>query len=184
MARNATIHRATLELSLIDRDVYAEPTVTVARHPSETLERMVMRLIAFGLRYEEGLEFGRGVSATDEPDLWSRHADGRIVQWVEVGQPDAKRLVKASRQAERVTLFSFGDGAERWRVAQIDSIEPPDNLAIARIEDGLVYALAASVDRQIRWSMTLSEGIVYLTSGGHCFETTPEIWLGEPLTRN
>ena len=181
MARNATIHRARLELSLVDRDVYSEKTITVARHPSETMERMVMRLLAFGLSYEEGLEFGRGVSASDEPDIWSRHGDGRIAQWIEVGQPDAKRLVKASRQAERVMLFAFGEGVERWRASQIDPMRAPENLAIARIEDRFVGLLASSVDRQIHWSITLSEGIIFVNAGDQSFDTTPELWLADPL---
>jgi uncharacterized protein YaeQ len=98
MARNATIYRAQLELSHVDRNVYADLQLTIARHPSETLERTLMRLLAFGLRYDEGLEFGRGVSATDEPDLWRREGDGRVIEWIEVGQPEARRLVVASRR--------------------------------------------------------------------------------------
>ena len=93
MARGATIYRANLELSDVDRGVYAEATLTLARHPSETLERTLVRLLAFALCYEPDLEFGRGVSATDEPDLWSREGDGRVRRWIEVGQPDGKRLV-------------------------------------------------------------------------------------------
>jgi uncharacterized protein YaeQ len=181
MARSATIYRATLELSLIERDRYTEKTVTVARHPSETVERMAVRLLAFGLRYEDALEFGRGVSVTDEPDLWSRRGDGSIDQWIEVGQPDGKRLIKATRQAQQVTLFAFGEGLERWRAAQIDSMKTPRNLGIARIEDGFVAALSSSVGRQIRWSLTLSEGVVYWTCEGQSLDTAPAIWLGDPL---
>jgi len=110
MARNATIYRVQLELSHIDRDQYAELQLTVARHPSETMQRTLMRLLAFGLRYDEGLEFGRGVSATDEPDLWRRSGDGRVIEWIEVGQPESRRLIKASRQSERCQLFVFGEG--------------------------------------------------------------------------
>ncbi len=120
MARNATIYRAELELSHVDRDVYADLRLTVARHPSETLERTVMRLLAFGLRYDEGLEFGRGVSATDEPDLWRRAGDGRVIEWIEVGQPEAKRLIKASRQSGRCQVVVCGEGTLRWRQARLD----------------------------------------------------------------
>ncbi|MBJ21925.1 MAG: YaeQ family protein [bacterium] len=181
MARGSIIYRTQLELSLVDRDVYAERTMSVARHPSETLERTLLRVIAFALRFEEGLEFGRGVSATDEPDLWSRQGDGRVREWIEVGQPDGKRLVKASRQSERVTLFAFGDGVTRWKTAQLDSIDAPANLSAARIDDGFLRDLAAQSDRQLRWSITLSEGILFLSTGARSFETTPEIWLGDPL---
>jgi uncharacterized protein YaeQ len=181
MARNATIYRVQLELSHVDRDVYAELQLTVARHPSETIERMVMRLLAFGLRYEEGLEFGRGVSATDEPDLWRREGDGRVIEWIEVGQPDAKRLIKASRQSGRCQLFVYGEGAHRWRKAQLDETKLPDNLGVAYIDGEFVDSLAEAADRQIRWSMTVAEGTVYLTTGDASFETSPEVWIGDPL---
>jgi uncharacterized protein YaeQ len=181
MARGATIYRAELMLSHIDRDVYADLKLTVARHPSETLERTLMRLLAFGLRYDEGLEFGRGVSATDEPDLWRREGDGRVIEWIDVGQPDAKRLIKAARQSTRCQLFVFGDRDRQWRRAQLDEMKIPENLGVAYIDDDFVASLAAADDRQIRWSMTVSDGTVYLTSGDASFETTPRIWAGDPL---
>lgn len=181
MARGATIYKAGLELSLLDRNVYDEVQVTVARHPSETHERTLVRALAFALRYDRDLEFGRGVSATDEPDLWSREGDGRPREWIEVGQPDGKRLVKAGRQSERTTVFAFGEGVERWRASQIDATDLPANVSVARIDDGFVAKLAGATDRQLRWSVTLSEGIVFLTSGEDAFETTPEVWRGDPL---
>jgi uncharacterized protein YaeQ len=181
MARGATIYRAQLELSLIDRDVYASPTLTLARHPSETHERALVRALAYCLRFEEGLEFGRGVSAKDEPDLWSREGDGRPRQWIEVGQPDAKRLIKAARQSARLSLFVFGEGSDRWRASQLDANQFPSNVSVARIAESFIADLAGSMDRQLRWSLTLSEGIVFLTSGEQSFETSPEVWLGDPL---
>jgi len=181
MARNATIYRVQLELSHVDRDVYAELQLTVARHPSETMERTIVRLLAYGLRYDQGLEFGRGVSATDEPDLWRREGDGRVIEWIEVGQPDAKRLIKASRQSGRCQLFVFGDGARRWKKAQLDEMKVPDNLGVAYLEDAFVDSLAAAADRQIRWSMTVAESTIFLTTGDASFETSPEIWVGDPL---
>ena len=181
MARGATIYKASLELSLVDRNVYEEVQVTVARHPSETHERTLVRTLAYALRYDRDLEFGRGVSATDEPDLWSREGDGRPREWIEVGQPDGKRLVKAGRQSERATVFAFGEGVERWRASQIEATDLPGNVAGARIDDGFLADLAAATDRQLRWSLTLSEGILFLSSGNEAFETTPEIWRGEPL---
>lgn len=181
MARGATIYKAQLELSLVDRNVYAERQVTVARHPSETHERTLMRVLAYALRYAEDLEFGRGVSATDEPDLWSREGDSRPIEWIEVGQPEGKRLVKAARQSTRATLLTFGEGVERWRETQLGEIDAPPNLSVARIDDNFLAALAEATDRQLRWSVTLSEGIVFLSSGDDAFETTPEVWLGDPL---
>jgi len=181
MAHGATIYRAQLELSLVDRNVYASPTTSVARHPSETLERTLARVLAYALLYEDDLEFGRGVSATDEPDLWSREGDGRPRHWIEVGQPEGQRLVKAARQSGRATLLAFGPGLDRWRTAQLETIDAPANLSVARIDDAFLDALATASDRQLRWSVTLADGIVYLTSGDDHFETTLETWLGDPL---
>ncbi len=181
MARKAAIHRAQIELSHVDRGVYGEIRVTVARHPSETSERMLARLLAFALRHEEGLEFGRGVSTPEEPDAWSRDPDGRIRQWIEVGQPDAQRLVKAARQSERATLFAFGSGVERWRRAQLEGRPLPPNLHVARIDDAFLDALASSLDRTLRWTLTVSEGALFLAQDGATHETVPEQWLGDPL---
>lgn len=182
MARGATIYRVHLELSDIDRGVYAERSLSLAQHPSETLERALVRLLAFGLRYAEGLEFGRGVSATDEPDLWTREGDGRTIEWIEVGQPEMKKLVKAARHAQRAVLFAFGEGCWRWKKAELEPlVDPPSNLGVVHIEEAFVKGLAASAERHLRWSLTRSEGIVYLATGSETLETVPEVWLGEPL---
>jgi len=182
MARGATIYRVHMELSNIDRGIYADRSLSLAQHPSETLERALVRLLAYGLRYAEQLEFGRGVSATDEPDLWTRAGDGRTIEWIEVGQPEMKRLVKAARHAERATLVAFGEGIWRWRKSELDPLtSPPENLSVVHIDEGFVAALAESAERHLRWSLTVSEGIVFLSTGKQSFETTPEVWLGDPL---
>ncbi|MDJ0849601.1 MAG: YaeQ family protein [Myxococcota bacterium] len=181
MARKAVIHRAVVELAHVDRGVYEELSLTVARHPSETAERMLVRLLAFALRYEEGLEFGRGVSTPDEPDAWSRDPDGRVRQWIEVGQPGAQRLVKASRRAERATVWVFGAGSERWRQARLEGLEAPRNLHVARIDDAFVAGLAAGLERSLRWSLTVSAGFVFLRCGDRRLETAPLLWLGDPM---
>jgi uncharacterized protein YaeQ len=182
MARGATLYRVHLELANVDRGIYAERSLSLAQHPSETIERALVRLLAYGLRWAEDLEFGRGVSATDEPDLWRRAGDGRATEWIEVGQPDMKRLVKAARHADRAILFAFGPGCWRWRKAELDPlVDPPSNLAVAGLEDRFVEAIAAEAERQLRWSLTLSEGVLFLSTARGSHETTPEIWLGDPL---
>ncbi len=181
MARGATIYRATLDLSLVDRNRYEAASTTIARHPSETVERMLVRLLAYALRHDRGLAFGRGVSTADEPDLWRHADDGRLLEWIEVGQPDAKRLVRACRRAERLTLFAFGDGADRYRRATLDTIDPPANLSALRLDAGFLRDLEAASERQLRWGVTLSGGALFVDADGRIFETTPEIWLGDPL---
>jgi uncharacterized protein YaeQ len=181
MARNATIHRARLVLSHVDRGVYVEQTLTLAQHPSETLERALVRLLAYGLRYDEGLAFGRGVSTRDEPDLWRCALDGRVLEWIEVGQPEAVRMAKASRRAEACRIFVFGAGADRWREAQLESASMPDGVGVARLDDAFVAALAEAAARPLRWSMTVSEGTIFLDANDRSFESTPEVWRGDPL---
>ena len=181
MARGATIYRIDLTLSLVDRGVYAEERITVARHPSETLVRTLVRALAYGLRFEEGLGFGRGVSATEEPDLWSREGDGRVRQWIEVGKPDGKRLLKATRQAERVVVFAFGEGARRWRESELAAVSAIPKLSVAHLDDDFLGALSAKDERGLRWALTTSEGTLFLDTGETTLETTPEIWLGDPL---
>ena len=181
MARGATIYKTRLEISLVDRNVYATAAPTVARHPSETHERTLARVLAYALCFEEDLDFGRGVSASDEPDVWSREGDGRPRRWIDVGQPDGKRIVKASRQAERVAVFPFGDGLARYRESQIAPLEPPSNLAVAAFEPAFLTDLGAKTDRQLRWSLTASDGILYVTSGDESFETRLDVWIGDPF---
>lgn len=181
MARNARIFRAKLTLSLIDRDVYAEPSVSIALHPSETIARMTVRLLAFALCWEPGLAFGRGVSTTEEPDLWRHRPDGRIAHWIEVGRPDPRRLVQATRVADRVTTFAFGTGVERWWNDHAAALERVPRLGLLRLDDGFVAALAAGVERRIDWTVTRSEGTVYVSTADVDLETLPEVWLGQPL---
>jgi uncharacterized protein YaeQ len=114
MALPASIHRVDIDLSDIDCGRNSRLEVTVARHPSETAERLVLRLLAYALCYEEGLVFTRGISAGNEPDLWVKRPDGRVQTWVEVGLPDPERLRKSSRHAERVILVGGGGGLQRW----------------------------------------------------------------------
>ena len=181
MARGATIYRAVVELSNVDRGTYAELKPTLALHPSETEERMLVRLLAYALRYDESLSFGKGVSTPDEPDVMSRDGAGRFVEWIEVGQPEGKRLVKACRAAERVNVFAFGRGAERWREGELAKVDAPANLGVCHLADEFLASLGAELERSLRWSLTVSEGALFLTTGERTLETTPERWIGDPL---
>ena len=112
MAQKATVCKAMLQIADIDRGLYADHTLTVARHPSETDERMMVRLLAFALSVpaddrDGALEFAKGMWDPDEPELWQKDLTGRIVQWIEVGQPEERRLAKASGRADRVSVFAF-----------------------------------------------------------------------------
>ncbi|MGB5563242.1 MAG: YaeQ family protein, partial [Sedimenticolaceae bacterium] len=107
MALNATIHRCTLQVSDLDRGYYQTHALTLARHPSETDQRMMMRVLAFALNADEHLSFTRGLSQDDEPDLWQHSLSDELTLWIETGQPDEKRIKKACSRSERVLIYCY-----------------------------------------------------------------------------
>lgn len=183
MARGARILRARLDVSLVDRGCYETVEVTAAQHPSETRERAIVRLLARALFHAPELGFGRGVSTAEEPDLWSRLPDGRVEHWIEVGQPKERRLRKATRLAERVTVLAFGSGVVPWRERELTGLEAPPQLHVLSLADEFVAALAEGSDKKLDWAVTSSGGSLYVATGPDepALETTPEIWLGDPL---
>ncbi|TFG91459.1 MAG: YaeQ family protein [Syntrophobacterales bacterium] len=171
MALSSKIYRFSLELSDIDRQIYESLQATVARHPSETEERLVARLLAYALLYEPGLEFTKGISAGDEPDLWLKGADGRTLLWVEVGLPDSDRLLKASRHCERVALLTCGNSLLVWEREHLPKLEGVRNLTSITIDQKFIALLVSRLDRNIRWSVTRTEGSLYLTVADETLET-------------
>jgi len=178
MALPPTIYRAVIELADIDRDCYEKLQVTVARHPSETADRLVARLLAYALCYEEELVFTKGICAGDEPDLWRKGPDGRVVLWVEVGLPEAERLLKASRHAERVVLLASGGGRWRWEAMHLPKLAAAANLTVLGIDQGFIDQLVAHLQRGIDWSLTVTEGRLYLTVAGETLETQKQVLAG------
>ena len=178
MALPSTVYRATIQLSHVDRGVYETLTPTVARHPSETAERVVLRLLAYALCYEDGLAFTKGICAGDEPDLWVKGPDGRVTLWVEVGVPDPERLVKACRHAGRAVLLASGPNRFRWDAQHLAKLTPIPNLAVIGLDYGLVSQLAAGLERTVAWELTVSDNTIYLTASGQHYEATLELLAG------
>lgn len=179
MALPSTIYRAVLHLSDIDRGHYADLQATVARHPSETAERLVARLLAFALCHEEELLFTRGIGAGDEPDLWAKGPDGRVRLWVEVGLPEAERLLKASRHAENVVVFAFGSARRHWENVHLPQLGRAANLTAIALPQSLLDTLAGRLQRTIDWSLTVSGGTLYLTAGDRTLEGPINLLQGE-----
>jgi len=171
MALPASIHRVAVDIADIDRGRYARLEASVARHPSETAERLILRVLAYALCYTEELAFTKGIAAGDEPDLWAREPDGRVREWVEVGLPDFERLRKASRHAEQVTLLAGGGGQRRWLEQNLPKLAAITNLTILTLDPALVGALAASLERVVAWSATITGGVLYLTRGSETLES-------------
>jgi uncharacterized protein YaeQ len=172
MALPSTIYKATINLSDIDRGVYESLAATVAQHPSETEERLVARLLAYAIFYEDDLTFTKGLCAADEPDIWVKGGDGRVRLWVEVGLPDAERIVKASRHSERAALLPCGRALPSWEMQQLPKLANIANLAIISVDQPFLAALVQRLERTVSWSVTITEGVCYVTSGDTTLETT------------
>jgi uncharacterized protein YaeQ len=170
MALPSTIYRAGIQLSHIDRNVYESLQTTIAQHPSETAERLVARLLAYTLFFEPGLAFTKGVGAGDEPDLWVIGPDGRVTTWIEVGLPDPERLVKASRHSGRAILIACGPSQPRWVEQHLAKLVDISNLIVLGLDQVFLNKLAARLQRSIAWSLTVTEGSLYLGVDGETLE--------------
>jgi uncharacterized protein YaeQ len=163
MALKATIFKASLQISDIDRNYYGEHSLTLARHPSETDERMMVRVLAFALNAHEHLAFGKGLSDTDEPDLWQKDLTGQIVHWIDVGQPDEKRLIRASGKADRVTVYTYGRGADLWWQGNAERLRRAENLTVCRVPTDASESLGKLAERAMQLQCTVQEGQVWFS---------------------
>jgi uncharacterized protein YaeQ len=151
MALNATTYKAELAISDMDRHYYATHALTLARHPSETEERLMVRLLAFALHADERLQFGKGISSDDEPDLWRKDLTGEILEWIELGNPDEPRIRKACGRARQVVVLNYnGRGADIWWEKNQASLARAKNLTVIDIPAPAVAALAALAERTMR----------------------------------
>jgi uncharacterized protein YaeQ len=163
MAIGAIISKAALQVSDLDRRYYAEHALTVARHPSETDERMMARLLAFALNAHERLTFGKGLSDTDEPDLWQKDLTGVIEHWIEVGLPDEKIMLRACGRAARVSVYAYGRGAELWWKPIAGKLERAKNLSVWRIPQSAGQALAKLAARNMQLQNLVQDGQVWFS---------------------
>ncbi|HEX5686270.1 MAG TPA: YaeQ family protein [Ideonella sp.] len=170
MALKSTVFKAQLQIADMDRALYADHALTLARHPSETDERMMMRLLAFALAVPAdtdrgALEFAAGLSDTDEPDLWQKDLTGALVQWIEVGQPDDRRLAKACGRAERVRIWSYSSSTPIWWSGIENKVARLANLEVWQIDAAESQALAAMAERSMQLQVTVQEGHIYVGNG-------------------
>ncbi|MDT8423928.1 MAG: YaeQ family protein [Desulfuromonadales bacterium] len=171
MALPPIIYRVAIDLADSDRDRYVALRATVARHPSETAERLIVRLLAYAWCYEEGLVFTKGISSGDEPDLWVKGADGRTQCWIEVGLPEAERLLKAGHHVERVVLFAYGSGLRRWKERHLPKLSRAENIVCYGVDDPFIAELVPRLERSLTWALTVAGGVIYLEMNGEAFAT-------------
>jgi len=163
MALNATTYRFELSISDMDRGYYATHTLTLARHPSETDERLMVRLLAFALHADERLQFGKGLSSEDEPDLWRKDLTGDILEWIDLGQPDEQRIRRACGRARQVIIMNYGGrGADMWWEKNRTALGRSKNLTVIDIAAPAVDALAAMATRNMRLQCLIQDHQVQL----------------------
>jgi uncharacterized protein YaeQ len=185
MALKSTIYKAQLQIADMDRQLYADHALTLALHPSETEERLLVRLLAFALQVPAddmrgALQFARGLSDTDEPDLWQHDLSGTLVHWLEVGQPDERRLARACGRAERVTLYAYGSGAPVWWAGLAGKVARLRNLAVWQLPTTQARSLASMAARSMQWQVTVQDGQVWVADAQQSVELAP-VALKEPV---
>ena len=170
MALKATIFKAELQVSDLDRGHFATHALTIARHPSETDERMMVRVLAFALDADDALEFGSGLSSEGEPDLVKRDLTGAIDLWIDVGLPDEREIRKACGRAERVKVYIYGRGASAWWSQNGDALSRLGNLSVWRVPDSA--ELGKWAERTMALACTVQEGHIYLSKGTETLEVS------------
>lgn len=172
MALTATIYNLTIELADVDRGAYETLALRVARHPSESAEYMLARVLAYSLEYREGITFTEGVSAVDEPPVVVRDLTGRLTDWIDVGAPDAARLHRASKLADRVVVYAHRD-VRQW-LAQISGarIHRAGHIPIHAFDRHMIDDVAARVERRSTIALSVNEREMFLTIGDHVVQST------------
>jgi uncharacterized protein YaeQ len=160
MALKSTIFKAELQISDLDRHYYATHALTLARHPSETDERMMVRMLAFALKASDSLAFGVGLSNVDEPDLWQRDLTGAIELWVEVGLPEPKLVRKAAGRADQVLVLVYGRNADGWWTQGRSELERSSNIEVWRVATESSLALAQLATRTMRLQCLIQDHVI------------------------
>lgn len=179
MALKAIIHKATLQIADMDRSLYVDHAVTIARHPSETDERMMIRLLALALNLPSdtdhgSLELAKDLWDVDEPALWHKDLTGRIVHWIDIGQPDDKRLLRASSRADRVSVYSFASSTPIWWSGIAGKISRAANIEAWSIEPAQSQALAGLAARGMQLQLSVQDGSGWWSDGSSSVEITPQ----------
>ena len=183
MATKATIIKAELQVTDMDRHYYAAHNLTLAQHPSETVERLMVRLLGFALYADERLEFGRGLSDEDEPTLWRRNYSDEIELWIELGQPDESRLRKASARSEEVVVLTYGGRAsDVWWTKNSAGLSKLRNLTVLDIDADAVDAMTRLFGRGMRLTAMIQDGEVQLMSADANVALRPAVRMASAST--
>ena len=180
MAPNATVYKLELQVSDMDRHYYASHNLTLAQHPSETDLRLMARLISFALFAEERLEFGRGLSNDEDPDIWLRDYTGEIELWIDMGQPDESRIKKACGRARQAVVFGYnGNAFDIWWGKNESAMGRFKNLTVISISTGELEAASALLQRGMRLTAMIQDGELQLMSDTENVSIRP-VWHKKP----
>jgi len=178
MALKATIFKAEIQVSDMDRNYYQDHSLTIARHPSETDERMMVRLLAFALHANETLTFTKGLSTDDEPDLWQKSLSNEIELWIDLGQPDEKRIRKACGRARQVVIYCYDDrSAPVWWQQIRSNLERFSNLIVIKLPASISDSMASMATRNMQLQFTIQDGHIWMSDDTTSLEINPEIWM-------
>lgn len=185
MALKAVIYKATVQLADMDRNIYGDHQVTIARHPSETDERVLIRMLAFALNVpasdDQGpLQFAKDMWDSEEPALWQKDLTGRISHWIEVGQPDDRRLMQASSRSGRVSVYSFSSSASQWWSGIAARVARARNLVVWQVPAMPSQALAALASRTMKLDVAVQDGAIWVGDGQRSVELSISRLSGEP----
>lgn len=179
MAIKATVYKAAVQIADMDRSLYADHLLTLARQPSETDERLMVRVLAFALNvptddHDGALQVARGATDADEPDLWQVSLAGEVRHWIELGQPDERRLIKACGRARRVTLYTYNHAAAIWWAGVAPRLARLSNLAVWQLPAAQSQALARLAARSMNLQVTVQEGQVWVGDAATSVEIHPQ----------
>ena len=177
MAIKPTIFKAEIQITDMDRNYYEDHQLTMARHPSENDERLMVRLLAFALNASESLQFCKGLSTEDEPDLWQKSLSDEIEVWIDLGQPDEKRIRKACGRSRQVLIYTYQhNSAAAWWEQNKNKFERFNNLSVINFADQAVSSLGQLAARSMRLQCTIQDGQLWFGNGEQSLELTPEVW--------
>ena len=177
MALKATVFKAELQIADMDRHYYNTHSLTIAQHPSENDERMMVRLLAFALNANDNLQFTKGLCEDDEPELWQVNFSDEIELWIDLGQPDEKRMKKACSRSQKVLLYTYQNkSATVWWEQNKNKLQRYSNLSVFNVADESVAALAKFTERTMRLQCNIQDGQVWLGNDEGMVEVKLEIW--------
>lgn len=171
MATGSTMHTFDVQLANMDRGVYEDYSLRVARHPSETDAYMTTRVLAHGLEHTDGIAFGDGISSTDEPAVLARDMTGQITAWIEIGAPDAERLHYGSRLAERTVVYTHRDPEKVMAPWEGKRIHRSQDIRVYSFDPGFIDSAAQLIERRNTATLTVTEQVLYLDLNGTTLST-------------